>query len=316
MPEPVSYAAPKARTVIDNLALLRAFVAVVECGNFSRAGQRLRVVPSTISKHIAALEAGLGVRLFVRSTQTLSVTEVGHAFYEKAVTILENVESAEQEVGRYNAEPQGVLRISAGTVFAQRHIMPIILDFMAVHPKVAVDLDLSTTTKDLAADGVDVAIRISNNLDPGLIAMKLAHNIRLYCASPAYLRKYGTPQNAADLRQHNCLVVRGVNHSAKWPIRNADGTTEEVTVTGSLVSDNGDLIRQGLLAGLGIGRIAHFMVDDHLRSGELVEVFPESRAVASHIYAVYSARRNIPLKTRAFLDRLKMAFRHGPPWEK
>jgi DNA-binding transcriptional LysR family regulator len=302
------------RSVIDNLSLLRAFVAVVEAGSFSEAGRRLRVVPSTVSKHISALESRLNGHLVVRSTKHLSVTELGHRFYEHCLAILRQVEEAELEIGEYNAEPQGLLKVSAAPVFATRHLAPIFYRFLQKNPKVTLDTTLTTTSEDLVARGIDVAIRISNDLDLGLIALKLAANTRVYCAAPVYLERCGRPATGTELLSHNCLLVRGVAQSARWPIRNERGEIEHVTVSGNFVSDNGDVLRQMLLAGLGVGHLARFMVHDHLATGDLVELFPDSRVVASHIYAVYPERRNMPLKTRAFLDHLRAEFRDPPPW--
>ncbi|ABQ69435.1 LysR family transcriptional regulator [Rhizorhabdus wittichii] len=304
----------KLRSVIDNLALLRVFVAVVETGNFSHTGQRLRVVPSTVSKHISALEKRLGGQLFVRSTQKLGVTELGLRLYDHALAILQDVEAAEIDISEYNSEPQGILKIAAGTVFAQRHLAPILIRFLEANPKVSLDVSLSTTSNHLISDGIDVAIRISDALDPGLIAVKLAPNIRLYCAAPAYLAREGTPARASDLARHNCLVVRGVAQSAQWPIKGETGATEFIAVSGNFVADNVDLLLQAVVAGVGIGHLPLFMVYDLLASGDLVEIFPDSRAVASHIYAVFPERRNMPLKTRAFIDHLKAEFRPPPPW--
>jgi len=302
------------RSIIDNLSLLRAFAALVESGSFSAAGRRLQVVPSTVSKHIAALESRLNGHLVVRSTKHLSITELGQRFYAHCIAILREVEEAELEIGEYNAEPQGLLKVSAATVFATRHLVPIFMRFLQKNPRVTLDTTLTTTSEDLVARGIDVAIRISNDLDPGLIALKLASNTRVYCAAPAYLERRGRPSNGTELLSHNCLVVRGVSQSARWPIRNDRGEIEHFTVSGNFVSDNGDVLRQMLLAGLGVGHLARFMVHDHLIAGDLEELFPESRVVASHIYAVYPERRNMPLKARAFLDHLRAEFRTPPPW--
>ena len=302
------------RSVIDNIAALRSFVAVIETGSFSEAGRRLRVVPSTISKHVSALESSVSGQLIIRSTKRLNITELGRRFYERALTILHEVEQAEIEIGEYNAEPQGVLKISAATVFATHHLGPIFRRFLDRHPKIKLDVQLSTIEEDLVASGLDVAIRISNQLDPGLIALKLAENMRVYCAAPSYLERYGTPESVLQLVDHNCLGVQGVSSSARWPRRNRDESIDWVAVSGNLVTNSGDLIRQALLSGLGIGHLARFMVHEHIESGELVELFPESRIVSSTIYAVYVERKNLPLKTRAFLNHLRMEFRVPPAW--
>lgn len=302
------------RSIIDNLSLLRAFVAVVESRSFSEAARRMRVVPSTISKHVSTLEARIRAQLIIRSTTNLSVTELGEHFYQRCVAILEQVEEAEYEVGSYNAEPQGILRISAATVFSLKHLGPIFARFLDKYPKVTIESNLSVATADMVGEGFDVAIRITSNLEPGLIAVKLAANSRIFCAAPSYLEKAGTPLTAADLEKHNCLIVRGMTQLSRWSIRNLHGEFESINVSGNFVSDNGDLVRQMLVAGLGIGHLARFMVQDHLDSGELVEIFPDSRVIASNIYAVYPERRNLPLKTRAFIDHLKSEFKTLPSW--
>lgn len=307
-------AAPNVRFLIDDLMLLRAFVAVVETRSFTGAGKRLNVVPSTISKHIASLERRLDGRLITRTTKHLSVTELGARFYERCLLIFHEVEEAELEIGEYQAEPQGNLRISAATTLAVRHFGPIFVSFLQRYPKVTLEVSLSATNKDLVADGYDVGIRISSELDPNLIALKLAPNTRVYCASPLYLQKNGYPEAPRDLLNHNCLVMRGVLQSSRWPFIMPDGAVESVVVSGNYVADNGDLLRQALLTGIGVGYLARFIVQEHLDSGELVEIFPESRVTTSNIYVVYPDRKKLPLKTRAFIDHLRDEFRLPPAW--
>lgn len=302
------------RSILNDLSNLRIFVAVVEGRSFTEAGRRLRIVPSTVSKHIAALETRIRGQLIIRSTQQLSITELGRNFYEQCVTILQEVENAENLLVTYQAEPQGLLRVTAATVLATRHLMPILNSFQQRYPKVKLDLALTTVAEDLVADGIDVAIRISNDLDPNLVAVKLAPNIRIFCASPDYLGRNGRPATVEDLTAHNCLVMRNVTQAASWPMRLEDGSFRDVLVSGDFVTNNGDMLRQALLSGRGIGHLARFMVHDHIESGELVELFPESRTVGSHIYVVFPKRRNLPLKTRAFVDHLRAEFRHAIPW--
>ena len=166
--------AERSRFLIDNLALLRAFVAVVELQSFTAAGRRLAVVPSTVSKHIAALEQQVAAQLVVRSTKTLSVTEVGLRFYKRCLAILHEVDEAEIEIGDYNSEPQGLLRVSAPVTLATHFLAPIFFRFTQRYPKVTLELSLTPASQDLVASGTDVAIRISSGLDPSLIALKLA----------------------------------------------------------------------------------------------------------------------------------------------
>lgn len=302
------------RSVIDNLSLLRAFVAVVEARSFSEAARRLNVAPSTVSKHVSMLEDRIRGQLIIRSTKNLSITELGGRFYERCVTILDQVEAAEMEIGDYNAEPQGVLKLAAAPVFAMKHLTSVLCRFMNKYPHVKVETSLETANVDLVAEGFDAAIRVSSSLEPGLIALKLAPNIRVFCAAPDYLKKYGAPTCVVDLQDHNCIVVRGVSQSSRWAVRNTKGELESAQVSGNFSSDNGDIVRQAILGGLGIGHLARFMVQEHLDSGELVEIFSDSRVIASHVFAVYPERRNLPLKTRAFLDHMREEFHVPPAW--
>jgi DNA-binding transcriptional LysR family regulator len=301
------------RSALDDLRALRVFVAVVETGSLTEAARRLNIAPSTVSKHVSALEARVRGQLIVRSTKQIHVTELGHRFRARCKIIIREVESAELEVGDYNAEPQGLLRVSAAPVFAIKHLGPVVARFLEKYPKVSVDLELTGTEQDLVANGVDAAIRISGKLDDNLVAVKLAPNVRVYCAAPSYLAKHGKPASVTDLVNHNCLVIHSVAQSAVWPMRREEGIIE-IAVSGTFKCNNGDMLRQALLQGVGIGHLARFMVHDHIASGDLVELFPESRVIASHIYVVFPSKRNMPLKTRAFVDHLRAEFHRAPAW--
>lgn len=302
------------RSPIDDLGPLRAFVAVVEAGSFSEAGRRLRVVPSTISKHISHLEDAIRGQLIIRSTKSLSITELGRQFYERCLIILHEVQEAENAVGEYNAEPQGRLKITAPTVFATQHLAPILGAFARKYPKISLDVTATTETIDLIEAGVDVAIRLSSAPDPGLIAINLAPNIRVFCASPDYLERCGRPARVEDLVHHDCILSRGHSHSNKWPSRQPDGSVRHVLIHGKHIADNGHLVRSAIVDGFGIGYAARFLVHQDLVDGRLVELFPEQRWVVSHLYAMYVQRRNMPAKTRVFLDHLKEWFRIPPEW--
>ncbi len=305
---------PPALSAIDDLGALRALVAVVEGGSFSEAGRRLRVVPSTISKQLSSLEERVNCQLIVRSTKRLSVTELGRLFYERAVGILDKVQEADAEAGHYNGEASGILRITAATAFARRHLIPILESFAKKHPKVRIDISLSTETVDIVAEGFDVAIRTAKVIDPALSSITLAVNMRVVCAAPAYLRRRGMPDCAEDLADHNCLTTRGIAESSTWRLLGRDGKPARIPVSGNLCTDSGDLLRDALLAGLGVGHMARYMIHDDLVSGRLVELLPEKRVIDSYIYAVHPTLRSVPLKTRVFLNHLREAFHPPPPW--
>jgi DNA-binding transcriptional LysR family regulator len=302
------------RSGLDDLRALRVFVTVVETGSLTEAARRLNIAPSTVSKHISALEAKVHGQLIVRSTKQIHVTELGRRFNARCQAIIQEVERTEFEVDEYNAEPQGVLRISAAPVFAVKHLAPVVARFLEKYPKVSVDLQLTNTEEDLVANGIDAAIRISSKLDDNLVAVKLAPNVRVYCAAPSYMAKHGKPSSVTDLVNHNCLIIQSVAQSAVWPMRREDGVIEQVAVTGTFKCNNGDMLCEALLQGMGIGHLARFMVYDHIASGDLVELFPESRVIASHIYVVFPTKRHMPQKTRAFVDHLRAEFQHPAAW--
>lgn len=299
------------RSALDDLAKLRVFTEVVEAGTFSAAGRRLGIVPSTVSKHISSLEAQLRGQLITRSTQQLSVTELGQRFYERCRVILHEVEVAEQEVREYQGEPQGLLRLSVAPVLAVGHLMTLMAKFAALHPKVDLEVTVTPESQNLFASGIDAALRITREPDPDLVAVKLGLNERVFCASPEYLRRHGAPNDVAALKEHNCLVIKNVVQSAEWPMRNEAGRRSTVSVSGNFVSNNADLVRQALLAHMGIGHIALFLVERHLADGSLVELFPDQRVLFSRIYVVFPKRRHLPLKTRAFVDFVRDHFQAG-----
>ena len=301
------------RRALDDFTSLRIFMAVVETGSFTKAGERLRVVPSTISKHISSLEVRLSAQLIIRSTKGLSITELGLQFYERCQIILQAVIDAENEVGEYQGEVRGALRVSCAPALLGTNFVGMLDRFLVINPKVKLVLDVSSVAQDLISDGFDIAIRMNNVSNPDLIAVKLAEIDRVYCATPAYIDAFGKPDSVSDLTDHNCLVLNNLAHSANWPMRGSEGETQSIRVTGNLVTNSAEAVVQGLLNNMGIGHIARVFVHGHLMSGELLELLPNDRVASSKVYAVYAERKHLPLKTRAFIDHLRSEF-SKPPW--
>lgn len=295
-----------AGTGLKDLASLRVFARVVELQSFSEVARRSGVTPATISKHVSSLEAQLGARLVNRTTRRLFITEVGQRFYEHCIRILRELDQAEADVAEVRGEPAGPLRVTAPMLFGLLRIAPHLPAFAKQYPKVSIDLDLSVAKVDLFQERIDVAVRIAEAVDPGLVAFKLAPYRRIFCAAPAYLAEHGNPATPEDLLHHNCLVSRGATLNASWPIRKGD-TIEQVRVNGNLVANHGEVIRAMALAGLGIMMTARLHVEDDLRSGRLIEILaghaPENRA----IYAVLPRQGSLSPKVRAFVDFLKAA---------
>lgn len=297
-------ASPEKSGRLKDLGSLRVFARVVELLSFSEVARRMAITPATVSKHVASLESALGTRLINRTTRRLYVTEAGLQFYEHCVTVINELERAESDVAEIRGEPGGHLRVTAPLMFALARISPYLPEFMHRHPRVSVDMDLSVEKIDLFGQRIDVAVRIAEAIEPGLVAFKLAPYARVFCASPAYLAAHGTPMSPDDFGKHNCLISRGATLNATWTV-SRNGAIESHRVTGNLVANNGLVVRDAAVAGLGLTMSAKWMVADELRSGKLVEVLhgfaPNNRAV----YAVLPRQGALLPKLRVFLDFLK-----------
>ena len=289
---------------LRDLTSLRIFARVVELQSFSEVARRSGVMPATISKHVSSLEAALGARLINRTTRRLFITEAGQRLYEHCVRVLQELDAAESELAEIKGEPAGPLHVTAPLTFGIGKLSPRLPEFLKQYPKVALDLDLSIEKVDLFQQRIDVAVRIADTVDPGLVAIKLAPYSRVFCASPDYLARHGTPATPEDLASHNCLVSRGAILNASWPVQRGKelGT---VRVGGNFVTNNGDVICDAALAGLGITMTARWIIEDELASGRLVEVLAGYAPTNRAVYAVLPRQGPLTPKIRAFVDFLK-----------
>lgn len=297
------------RGVFDDLLSLRIFARLVEVESFSDAARRLDITPATVSKHISALEAKIGARLVNRTTRRLSVTEAGLRLYERCRRVLLELEEAETELLELQSEPRGIVRVTAPTVFAVRHISPHLPKFLGRYPKLKVDLHLAIRTVDLYDEHIDVAVRITETVEPGLVAVRLAPNRRVFCAGPAYLRAQGVPQKPPDLLNHNCLVVRSRAPRDSWPVQQGDHIGH-VQVTGNLMADNGEVIRDAACAELGIAMLPLWLIEDDLRAGRLIEILADHEVRNASIFAVLPQSGYLSPKIRCFIEFLKDCLSH------
>ena len=314
VPEPGGGTAGAGSEAFEDLTTLRIFTRVVELESFSEVARRMGVTPATVSKHIGALEARLRARLVNRTTRRLFITEAGQRLYERCLRVLQELEQAEAELSEMQSEPSGLLRVTAPLMIGARQISPRLPEFMQRYPKVSVDLNLSIRKVDLFQEHIDIAVRVAETIDPGLVAFRLAPYDRVFCASPGYLREHGTPRTPDDLARHNCLVSRGATLNASWPVRK-DGKVAQVRVTGNLVADNGEVIRDAVLAGMGVCMTARWLVAEDLRAGRLVEVLPEYAVQNRAVFAVLAQRGAMTPKLRCFIDFLKECLGDAPPAE-
>lgn len=298
---------PEASTgdsAFDDLTSLRIFARVVELQSFSEVARRIGVTPATVSKHIAALESRLGSHLVNRTTRRLFVTDAGTRLYQHCVKVLDELRLAEAELSELRQEPAGLLKVSAPLIFGARRVAAELPSFLARHPKSSIDLDLGVEKVDVYEEHIDVAIRIADEIDPGLVAIRLAPYRRIFCAAPTYLHKRGTPLVPDDLARHQCLYARGANAGASWPVRVGDRITS-VRVTGRLSANHGEAIRDATVAGLGVSMTARWLVENQLRDGRLVEILSDYVVQNRSIYAVLSQRGAMTPKVRAFIEFLR-----------
>jgi DNA-binding transcriptional LysR family regulator len=297
---------------MDRLAELDIFARVVTCGSMSAAARELSVSPPVISKRIRSLEERLGTRLLQRTTRQLALTESGKGFYERVVAILASVDEAEAWVSRRAAAARGVLRVSAPTSFGRLHVAPHLVDFLKEYPDITMDLSLSDSFVDIVAEGFDLAIRIADLADSSLVAKRLAPNHRVLCATPAYLAALGEPQAIADLQRHRLLV----HNADQWRLEGPSGPAT-VKVESAVRTNSSEVIREAVLAGIGIALRSTWDVGPEIESGRLRIVMPGWRASSRvAVHAVYPSRRHLAHKVRVFMDFLGERFGSPPYWDK
>lgn len=291
---------------------LKLFVRLASTRNISMAGAELGLSPAVASAHISKLEQALGVRLVHRTTRKVSLTEEGQAFLPHAEDVLASVEAARAAVGVGESSPSGTLRIAAPASFGRMHLLPALQGFMARYPDLNLDLRFSDTLTDLVEGGFDVAIRNAALSDSSLVARKLAADTRIVCASPDYLQRYGEPQTPQQLAHHQCISLAGIE---SWSFDSDTGPIA-VRVKGRLRADNGEVVRDACVAGLGLSINSRWSIYQHLARGELVQVlddFPLRTDTA--IWALYPSSRLLAPKVRAFIDYLSEYFGETPYWE-
>lgn len=303
--------------MLDRLTGLEVFAKVAAAGSFSAAGRALGLSQTMVTKHIAALEARLGVKLFHRSTRRLSITEAGRSYLETSERILADIDAAEAAVAADRVEPRGLLRLNAPVAFGTRQIAPLLSEFAQRHPLVTVELGLNDRLVDLADEGWDSAIRIGSLSDSSLIARRIAPCRTVVCAAPSYLAARGNPRTVSHLANHNCLgyTLSRVTGVDRW----AFGARGEITVpvSGNLRANNGEALRTAAIAGQGLAYLPSFIVADDLRAGTLVALDLDQPTVEfGGIYAVFLPDRHPAAKVRAFIDFIANRFAPEPPWDR
>ncbi len=296
---------------MDRFGDLDVFAHVVTAKSMSAAGRQLKLSPAVISKRIRRLEERLGVRLLQRTTRQLSLTEAGQGFYERVVSILSSIEDAEAWVASGTGQARGTLRVSAPTSFGRMHIAPHLKPFLDANPLVSVDLILTDAFVDIIGEGFDLAVRIADLQDSSLVAKRLAPNHRVLCATPGYLAARGVPDSIEALARHTLIA----HNADQWRLDGPNGPVN-VRVGGPLRTNSSEVVREALLAGVGIALRSTWDVGPELKSGALLRVLPEysvGKRVAVH--AVYPSRRHMEQKVRVFVDYLAELYGATPYWD-
>ena len=282
---------------------LRIYVAVIHAGNFTAAAEQLMLSKQYVSRRMAALEASLGSQLLSRNTRKLSVTEAGMLFLPHAQRILDDIREAEQAMSTRRQELHGTFRISMPMSFGMSHLSPLIAQFLAQNPALQFHIELADRYVDMIGEGFDMAIRIGALADSTLIARRLGEQRRLICASPAYLARAGEPDTPDDLAQHACLRY-GREALSGWELQQS-GKRRSVIVQGPMLSNNGEVLRDAAIAGLGLVLLPEFIVGPALKRGELVSVLEPFQPAPLCLNAVYPQHRQRSEVNRVLLNFLQ-----------
>lgn len=283
---------------MDRLGAMSVFVAVVSAGSFSAAGRELRMPLPTVSRRVAELESHLDAKLLVRGTRKLVLTEAGEAYLAACRRILETVAEAERgAAGEYNT-PQGELVMTAPITFGRLHVVPVVADFLATHPKVDLRLVLSDRPLNLIDDHLDVALRIGELPDSSLVATRIGTVRSVICASPEYLRRFGTPKSPAALTNHECVTFTALGSAESWRFPHG----EEIHVHSRLNVSSAEAALDAALFGVGLTRLLSYQVAATVKSGKLIVVLRKFEPAPVPVSLIYVRERRVSGKLRAFLD--------------
>ena len=285
-----------------SLIELETYQAVVEAGSFNLAADRLSTSAATVSRRISTLESALGVRLLNRTTRNINLTEAGEQYLDDVKNILESVEISEEKIDKGKVEVKGELRIAAPLSFGIKHLSPVIPSFMKSHPNLIINLKLEDSQTDLQAEGIDIALRITQNIkDSSLIATPLCSIPIVICASPEYINKHGKPKSINDIQKYNFLGYS----LASINLQNRLGSNSDPRI--GFVANNGDVIREAAINGLGITALPLFLIEDDLKNGKLVTII-DNQVKPETLYAVRLSRRYTPTRVKVMVDYLKQNF--------
>lgn len=297
---------------------IRAFVDAVSLGSFAAVARARRVAPSSVSRLVRELEDELEVRLFHRTTRTLSLTEAGQAYLNRVRPLLDELAQARDLARDLGEQPRGTLRVAVADTFAQLHLARWLPEFLAAHPELRVELALGARYTDLVSEQIDVAIRLGPAAPTSAIAKKLGPMRRVVVASPARLAGRARLRPEV-LVEEPCLVFPHEGRGATWRFRDRQGNVREIVPNARVTAPDGVVLRSLALDGEGFALLPRWLCADELRAGTLVDAFPTYDVTATDFDAtislLYASRSYLPIKVRVFVDFLAARFRDGAPWD-
>ena len=299
---------------MDRLKQIESFVAVAARGSLTAAANAEGVAPAVIGRRIDALEERLGVKLLVRTTRKITLTHEGSAFLEDCQRLLADLANAEASVSAGGVKASGYLRVTAPAGFGRRHVAPLVPRFIEQHPDVNVSLNLSDRVVDIVNESYDCAVRVGDLPDSSLISVRLADNRRMCVATPAYLKRAGTPKHPNELLRHECLTLSSdASQTRGWAFV-VDGAVTHLRPSGRLDCSDCQVLHDWCAAGLGIAWRSTWEVEQEVASGRLVSVLDDFAAPPNGIYAVFPHAKHLPLRVRLWIDFLKHTYGDSAYW--
>lgn len=285
---------------MDKLRSMEVFVSVVDAGSFTAAARAFDISTVMVGKHIAALEQRLGARLLNRTTRRQSLTEIGELYCEQCRQILAQISTAESGAVAMRATARGTLKISAPVAFGSESLAPAMASYLDKYREVSLDLELSNRLSDVVEEGLDAAIRIGHLEDSAMIARALRPHSMIICASPAYLKQYGTPSSPDDLAQHECLDFLHWRRSVRWRLKSDQATT--AMPASRFRSNNGQALKQAAIAGFGIMMQAEIVLADELQRGSLIQILQDFKPEPKPMHLIYPRDRQPTPKLSTFIE--------------
>nr|WP_241014796.1 LysR family transcriptional regulator [Burkholderia sp. Ac-20379] len=279
---------------------MTVFVKVAEAGGFAGAARQLNASPPTVTRTIALLEEMLGARLFVRTTRSIKLTDMGERYLDDCRRILAEVQQAEAAAAGSYSAPTGTLTVSAPVLFGRMHVLPILNAFLERHPKVIGHALFVDRMTHLVEEGIDVAVRIGHLPDASYVARQVGAVRRVVCASPDYLRQHGVPERPDELARHRIVGATAGWAAGEWRFGEAGGIA--VRVSPALACNTNDAAIAAAEAGMGVTRVPAYQIAAQLRSGALQAVLSEFEEPAMPVHVVYAERQHTPAKIRGFID--------------